>query len=80
MHYKVLYKDIKNDMASNVNLFCLRTERNRNMFLLIVYWILIQGMFIASLWKEIILVVTFLISLFFKYGLIRVYESCYLKY
>ena len=79
-YYKVLYRDTKNDMTSNVNLFCLRTERNRNMFLLIVYWILIQGMFITFLWKEIILVVTFLISLFFKYGLIKVYERCYLKY
>ena len=37
-------------------------------------------MFIASLWKEIILFSIFLISLFIKYGLIIVYERCYLKY
>ena len=79
-HYRVSYQDIKRDADSIENLFCFRTERGKNMFLLIVYWILIQGMFIASLWKEIILLVTFLISLFFKYGLIRVYERCYLKY
>ena len=37
-------------------------------------------MFIASLWKEIILFTTFLISLFIKYGLIIIYEKIYLKY
>ena len=36
-------------------------------------------MFLASLWKEIILLSIFLISLF-KYGLIIVHERCYLKY
>ena len=38
-----------------------------------------SGMFIASLLKEIILISAFLISLFIKYGLIIVYEKCYLK-
>ena len=37
-------------------------------------------MFLESLLKEIILILTFLISLFIKYGLIIVYEKCYLKY
>ena len=37
-------------------------------------------MFSASLFKEIILILVFLISLFIKYGLIIVYEKCYLKY
>ena len=39
-----------------------------------------SGMFIASLLKEIILISAFLISLFIKYGLIIVYEKCYLKH
>ena len=37
-------------------------------------------MFSASLFKEIILILVFLISLFIKYGLIIVYEKYYLKY
>ena len=37
-------------------------------------------MFFASLLKEILLILTFLISLFIKYGLIVVHEKCYLKY
>ena len=47
---------------------------------LYVYWILVQWMFRASLWKEIILLSIFLISSFIKYVLIIVYERCYLKY
>ena len=34
-------------------------------------------MFLASLLKEIILILVFLISLFVKYGLVVVYEKCY---
>ena len=37
-------------------------------------------MYIASLWKEIILLSIFLISLFIKYRLIIVYKTCCLKY
>ena len=37
-------------------------------------------MFLASLLKEIILILVFLVSLFIKYGLVVVYEKCYLKY
>ena len=59
---------------------CYRIRRNNNIFNLIIYWILVQGMFIASLFKEIILISAFLISLFIKYHLIIVYEKCYLEY
>ena len=37
-------------------------------------------MFLASLLKEIILILVFLVSLFIKYGLVVVYEKCNLKY
>ena len=57
-----------------------RIRRNNNIFNLAIYWILVQGMVFASLLKEIILISNFLISLFVRYGLIVVYEKCYLKY
>ena len=59
---------------------CFRAKRNRNMYLFVTYRILVQEMFIASLWKELILRSTFLLSLFIKYGLIIVYENCYVKH
>ena len=59
---------------------CFRAKRNRNMYLFVTYRILVQEMFIASLWKELILRSTFLLSLFIKYGLIIVYENSYVKY
>ena len=79
-HYAALFNDIKHNINNNVDFMCFRVKRNRNIFILVAYWILVQGMFIASLWKEIILFSIFLISLFIKYGLIIVYERCYLKY
>ena len=79
-HYRVSFHDEKSRANTVVNLFCFRTERNRNTFLLIAYWILVQVMFIASLWKEIILLVSFMISLFFKYGLIYLHKNCWTKY
>ena len=59
---------------------CFRAKRNRNMYLFVTYRILVQEMFIASLWKELILRSTFLLSLSIKYGLIIVHENCYVKY
>ena len=78
-HYTYLFHDIKHNARNDVNIICYRIRRN-NIFNLAIYWILFQGMFFASLLKEIILISTFLISLFIKYGLIVVYEKCYLKY
>ena len=78
--YTALFNDIKHTINNNVDIMCFRVKRNRNIVILVVYWILVQGMFIASLWKEIILLSIFLISLFIKYGLIIFYERCYLKY
>ena len=78
-HYTYLFHDIKHNARNDVNIICYRIRRN-NIFNLAIYWILFQGMFFASLLKEIILISTFLISLFIKCGLIVVYEKCYLKY
>ena len=78
-HYTYLFHDIKHNARNDVHIICYRIRRN-NIFNLAIYWILFQGMFFASLLKEIILISTFLISLFIKYGLIVVYEKCYLKY
>ena len=78
-HYTYLFHDIKHNARNDVNIICYRIRRN-NIFNLAIYWILFQGMFFTSLLKEIILISTFLISLFIKYGLIVVYEKCYLKY
>ena len=81
-YYHCIYSfhDIKHNARNVVNIICYRIRRNNNIFYLAIYWILLQGMFIASILKEIILISTFLISLFIKYGLIVVYEKCYLKY
>ena len=79
-HYTTLFNDIKYNINNNVDIMCFKVKRNRNIFILVVYWILVQRMFIASLWKEIILLRIFLISLFIKYGLTILYERCYLKY
>ena len=79
-HYTALFNDIKHTKKYNVDIMCFRVERYRNIFILVVYWILVQGLFIVSLWKEIILLSIFLISLFIKYGLIIVYKTCCLKY
>ena len=77
-HCTYSFHDIKHNARNVVNIICYRIRRNNNIFYLAIYWILLQGMFIASILKEIIS--TFLISLFIKYGLIVVYEKCYLKY
>ena len=79
-HCTYSFHDIKHNARNVVNIICYRIRRNNNIFYLAIYWILLQGMFIASILKEIILISTFLISLFIKYGLIVVYEKCYLKY
>ena len=79
-HYTALFNDIKHTINNDVDIKHFRVKRNRNIFILVVYWILVRGMFLASLWKEIILLSIILISLFIKYGLIIVHERCYLKY
>ena len=79
-HYRALFSDIKHNLNNNADIMCFKVQRNRNMFILVMYWILVQGMFIASLWKEIILLTTFSISSFIKYGLMILYEKIYLKY
>ena len=79
-HYTYLFHDIKYNSRNDINIICYRIKRNKNIFNLAIYWILVQGMFIASLLKEIILISAFLISLFINYGLIIVYEKCYLKH
>ena len=43
--------------------------RINDIFNLLVYWILVEAMFIASLWKEIIMICVYLIGLFSKYGI-----------
>ena len=79
-HYRALFSDIKHNLNNNADIMCFKVQRNRNMFILVTNWILVQGMFIASLWKEIILLTTFSISSFIKYGLMILYEKIYLKY
>ena len=75
-----IYFMILSIMLGMMLILCYRIRRNNNIFNLAIYWILVQGMVFASLLKEIILISNFLISLFIKYGLIVVYEKCYLKY
>ena len=79
-HDTYLFHGIKHNARNVVNIICYRIRRINNIFYLAIYWILVQGIFIASILKEITLISTFLISLFIKYGLIVVYEKCYLKY
>ena len=79
-HYTALFNDIKHAITNDVDVMRFRVKTNRNIFILAEYWILVQGMFLAFLWKEIILLSIFLITLFIKYGLIIVHERCYLKY
>ena len=74
-HYRTIFNDIKHNLDNNVGIMCFRVKRNRNMYILVMHWILVQGMFIASLRKKIILFTTFL-----KYGLIKKYENFFLKY
>ena len=54
-HYTYLFHDIKHNARNDVNIICYRIRRN-NIFNLAIYWILFQGMFFASLLKEIILI------------------------
>ena len=61
-HYAALFNNIKHTINNNVDIVCFRVKINRNIFILLVYCILVQGIFIASLWKEIILFGIFLIS------------------
>ena len=79
-HYTYLFHDIKHNARNDVNIVCYRIKRNNNIYNLALYWVLVQGMFLASLLKEIILILVFLRSLFIKYGLVVVFEKCYLKY
>ena len=58
-HYHALFYDIKNNVNNKVDIMCFRIKRNRNMYILVMYWIFLQGMFIASLWKEIFCLVPF---------------------
>ena len=78
-HYTYLFHDIKHNARNDVNIVCYRIKRNNNIYNLAVYWILVQGVFLASPLKKILILV-FLISLFIKYGLIIIYKKCYLKY
>ena len=48
-HYAALINDTKHTINNNVDIMCFRVKRNRNIFILVMYWILVQGMFIASL-------------------------------
>ena len=48
-HYAALFHDTKHTINNNVDIMCFRVKRNRNIFILVMYWILVQGMFIASL-------------------------------
>ena len=79
-HYNEIFHDIKKILNNDMNIVCYRVKRNKNLYTLIIYWVLAQGMFILSLWRGIILLTTFLISLFINFGLIIIYEKCYLKY
>ena len=47
---------------------CYQFKRINNIFNFVVYWVLVQAMFIASLWKEITMISVFLIGLFLKHG------------
>ena len=46
---------------------CYRLKRINNIFNFAVYWVLVQAMFIASLWKELTMISVFLIDLFLKH-------------
>ena len=48
-HYRALFNYIKHNINNNVDIMCFRVKRNRNIFILVMYWILVQGMFIAPL-------------------------------
>ena len=78
-HYNEIFHDIKKILNNDMNIMCYRVKRNKNLYTLIIYRVLVQELFIPSLWKGIILLTTFLISLFIKYGLLIIYEKFYLN-
>ena len=39
-HYRALFNDIKHNLDNNVDIMCFRVKRKRNMYILVIYWIL----------------------------------------
>ena len=74
-HYRLITKKEKRSHDDKYNYLCFRTKRNRNISIFVVYWILIQEMFINRLWKEIVILITFTISLFMKYGIVYLHKT-----
>ena len=79
-HIHKEFTNTRTNFNNMLSLKCFTINRIDNISLLVTYWILVQAMFIALLWKELIIFITFVISLFMKYGLIYFYKNCWLKY
>ena len=47
-HYNEIFHDIKQVLDNDMDIMCYRIKRNKNLYTLIIYWIFVQGMFIAS--------------------------------
>ena len=39
-HYRALFNDIKHNLDNNVDIMCFRVKRKRNMYILVICWIL----------------------------------------
>lgn len=74
-HHRCLLQDNKKIVDDKIDIMFFRVGRHNNLYGLVFYWILVQLSFIAALDKEILLVVSCLISLFIKYWLITIYEK-----
>lgn len=68
-HYNEYSRNTRTKLDNEVNVKCYRFRRINDIFNFLVYWILVEAMFIASLWKEIIMIYVYLIGLFSKYGI-----------
>ena len=79
-HIHKEFTNTRTNFNNMLSLKCFTINRIDNISLLVTYWILVQAMFIALLWKELIIFITFIISLFMKYGLIYFYKNWWLKY
>ena len=60
-HIHEEFTNTRTNFKNILNLRCFRINRIDKIFLLVTYWILVQAMFIASLWEELIIFITFII-------------------
>ena len=70
-HIWILGEDVKNKIDNLVRCKCIRVNRIKNIFIFIVYWVLVQAMFIASLLADLAI-----FSIWFMVDAWKLLEQC----